>query len=128
MKQTTAKTVEDVLNWIETTPHHYAAAWASASASAASGCGSGRPTMGRQAEIAGLRRTIAAQEAWGKFSVRNHNRLAQLEAEERTERWGFDWQKLAFWLLALAYCGLFWWQAFSQIWGLAQTALRAIIG
>ena len=25
MKQTTAKTVEDVLNWIETTPHHYAA-------------------------------------------------------------------------------------------------------
>lgn len=25
MKQTTAKTVEDVLNWIETKPHHYAA-------------------------------------------------------------------------------------------------------
>lgn len=25
MKQLTAKTVEDVLNWIETKPHHYAA-------------------------------------------------------------------------------------------------------
>jgi len=25
MKQKTAKTVEDVLNWIETTAHHYAA-------------------------------------------------------------------------------------------------------
>jgi len=84
--------------------------------------------MDRHAEIAGLRRTIAAQEAWGKFSVRNHNRLAELEAEERVERWGFDWQKLAFLLLALGYCGLFWWWAISQIWGLAQTAFHAIIG
>ena len=84
--------------------------------------------MSRQAEIIQLRETIRAQEAWGKFSACSANQLAQLEAEERAERWGFDWQKLAFWLLALAYCGLFWWQAFSQIWGLAQTALRAIIG
>lgn len=84
--------------------------------------------MSRQAEIVRLRDTIAAQEAWGKFSVRNHNRLAELEAEERVERWGFDWQKRAFLLLALGYCGLFWWWAISQIWGLAQTAFHAIIG
>lgn len=54
--------------------------------------------------------------------------MRQTTAEERVERWGFDWQKLAFLLLALGYCGLFWWWAISQIWGLAQTAFHAIIG
>jgi hypothetical protein len=83
--------------------------------------------MDRQAEIIDLHSTIAAQEAWGKFSVRNHNRLAELEAEERVERWGFDWQKLAFWLLALAYCGLFWAATFAEIWAYLSPLIRAMM-
>lgn len=78
--------------------------------------------MDRLAEIINLRSTIAAQEAWGKFSVRNHNRLAELEAGERVERWGFDWQKLA-----LTYCGLFWAGTFAGIWVYLSPLIRAMI-
>lgn len=71
--------------------------------------------MDRQAEIIDRRRTMAAQEAWGKFSVRNANRLAELEAEERRANGQIDWGKRAFWVLGLSYCGLFWAYLFSLI-------------
>lgn len=72
--------------------------------------------MDRAEEMRDLRRTMREQEAWGKLSVRSANRLAELEAEERVERWGFDPLCLATCTFALAYCLLFCsgWQSASS--------------
>jgi hypothetical protein len=63
-----------------------------------------RSGMDRQTEMRDLRRTMREQEAWGKFSVRSANRLAELERQERLDRWGFDPLCLATWTFVLAYC------------------------
>lgn len=86
-----------------------------------------RSGMDRAGEMRDLRRTMREQEAWGKFSGRNANRLAELERQERVERWGFDPLCLAVWSFALAYCLLFWLAVGVQLWGLAKSLIGGIM-
>lgn len=84
--------------------------------------------MSRQAEIIQLRETIRAQEAWGKFSACSANQLAQLEAEERVGRWGFDPVGPVTWAFALACCVAFWLGLGMSIWRFAEPLIRGMIG
>ncbi len=84
--------------------------------------------MDKRAEVVRLRRVLAEQEAWGKWNTApTANRLAALEDELRPA-WLRVARRSAFLALMVGYCGLFWWWAISQIWGLVQTAFHAIIG
>lgn len=81
----------------------------------------------RQLEMDRLRRTMREQEAWGKFSVRNANRLGQLEAEERAERWGFDPLCAATWAFAVSYCLLFWLSVGAGLWRFAKPLIDGMM-
>lgn len=85
------------------------------------------PALCRAEEMRDLRRTMREQEAWGKFSVRSANRLAELERQERLDRWGFDPLCLAVWSFALAYCPLFWLAVGAQLWGFAKPLIGGIM-
>lgn len=83
--------------------------------------------MNRAEEMRDLRRTMREQEAWGNFSVRGANRLAELERQERLERRGFDPLCLATWTFVLAYCLLFWLAVGVPLWGFAKPLIGGIM-
>lgn len=80
------------------------------------------------AELDQLRRSLAAQEAWGKWNTGPiANRIGTLEDELRPA-WLRSARHYGILTLALAYCVLAWLAFGAGVWGLLGPLVRAMMG